>query len=513
MSLKVGIDLGTTYSAVSYYDNGKVETLELDAGGGTKLVPSVVYYEAATTPPIVGTTALNAFVNKPELVVRGIKKHMGTDATTDEIHGRRYSPQEVSTEILRALTSQAEVATGEPVKDVVITVPAYFGDRERNATSEAANNAGLNLLGLISEPHAAALAYSLESAGDIRTPYILVYDLGGGTFDVTLIRAVESSDAERIVIDVETLAKDGKRVGGLDWDRAIFDHVALQAQKRFQRDLRSDLRVEAEVLLECEKAKRVLSTAEKAQIRAGSVTEQIELSREEFEQITESLLLQTKLLLEKVLNDVTEKGIGRDEITVVLVGGMTRMPAVGAMIEHTIGKPPLKYKNPDLLVTIGAAYYAHLLSHDKVAVRKPGQVQRKEVTLGKLVDIARQAVGVEVLRKGESYNSHVIPPGSVFGTEFKRTFAVADDGATEVDVVLYEGPETRDPSSAAECSHLVTCKITGLPPDRPKGAPIEVTLWWDDNGILVGRATDVQTSKAAQILLDRRAQPAAQALV
>jgi molecular chaperone DnaK len=506
MAVKLGIDLGTTYSAVSHFDGDRVVTLELDSADGGKLAPSVVFYEMPNAKPIVGTAAMNAFKSSPGLVVRGIKKHMGTGKTTDEIHGRRYSPQEVSAEILRALVEDArQKLYDDSIRDVVITVPAYFGDQERAATEEAAKMAGLNLMAIISEPLAASLAYSLETAGEIKTPYVLVYDLGGGTFDVTLIRTVERRSGKGVEVDLETIVKDGNKVGGLDWDRLLFDHLADIAKRNFQLDLRSDSRLSAEAIMECERAKRDLTKREKVILSAGAVTNQVEITRKEFEELTHSLMLQTKLLLESVLKEAEAKGIQREDITIVLAGGSSRMPCVSAMIEGVMKKKPLMYKDPDMLVTLGAAYFAVLLEKKEILMRTAKDPKGTPTRTGTLTDISNQPVGVEIIRDGGTFNAVVIPAGAQFGQEYNKAFASSDDNMTEIEIILYEGPESPNPEESPECSRLLSCRISGLPEGRPKGSKVEVALKWDGNGILSGRAVDVKTGLKADILLDRRA--------
>lgn len=501
MSLSLGIDLGTTYSSVSFIDVDKAETIDLDAANGSKLLPSVVFYESPDAPPIVGTAAVNASLTSPELVVSHIKRHIGTQYTTEPIHGNRLTPVEVSSEILKTLAENAEQYIGEEVKDVVITVPAYFGDHERKQTEEAAELAGLNLLKIISEPHAAALAYTFETAGDVKTEYVLVYDLGGGTFDVTLLKTADHQDGGEVLIDLEALVKEGKRVGGIDWDEKLFELAAELAPSDV--DIRSDPRIATELMLDCEEAKRDLSKTGKAILRPGGVTNQVEITREQFEEATNALLLQTQLLLEQVLTSAKEKDIQTNDITVVLVGGSSRMPKVAELIEDMTGKPPLKYKNPDLLVTTGAAYYAHLMSNEKLALRKVGEKEKTVLKIGTLADMAKNAIGVEITRGDNKYNAEVIPAGAAFGEDFDRTFASAEDGSTSIEIVLYEGPEVENPKESKECEQILACHIHGLPEGRPKGAKVDVILGWNVSGILRGKAIDCQTNKEVAIELDR----------
>ncbi|MFQ6009266.1 MAG: Hsp70 family protein, partial [Candidatus Zixiibacteriota bacterium] len=241
MALRTGIDLGTTYSAISWYDsyNNRVETIDLETADGDKVLRSVVYYPGDGNPPVVGETAWNAAKQSPERVIVGIKRSMGDDFKTAPIDDVEYTPQEVSAEILKVLVADAQTFLGEEVKDVVITVPAHFGDNERAATEEAGQLAGLNVLGLLPEPHAAALAFSVEKVADIVDKYLLVYDLGGGTFDVTLIHATTATDADNAInLKIETLCKDGNRqLGGLDWDKVLAEIVAEKVMQEHGVDV------------------------------------------------------------------------------------------------------------------------------------------------------------------------------------------------------------------------------------------------------------------------------------
>ncbi|MEO0460932.1 MAG: Hsp70 family protein [Myxococcota bacterium] len=504
MSLKLGIDLGTTYSAVSHFEDGEqVETLDFEQ---SKMLPSVVYYETAEDPPVVGTTAVHAMMVNPELVVRHIKKHIGkTDYRTDPIHGQRYTPEEVSAEILRTLVRQAEQYLAETAKDVVITVPAYFGDRERAATEEAGKLAGLNVLGILSEPHAASLVYALEERGAGQRGHFLVYDLGGGTADITLIRAPKKQDSGRLSLSIETIAKRGRRIGGTDWDQALFDRVDDLAKREFGADLRSDPRVEMKVLMDCESAKRKLSDSKETSIVTDQVSHMVKITRGEFEEATKHLLLDTQILLEEVVEEGQSKGVARDDFAVVLVGGSTKMPMVSAMIKEVTGEEPLTFKNVDLLVTQGAAYYAHIVDQERPVVntRKRGRGASEAIEVEEFVDITTRPIGIETIVDDAPFNHEIIPVGAEFGKNFARTFGSSEDDMTEIPVVLYEGPEVSNPAEHPECDRLLECRITGLPTGRPRGARVEVTLQIDKSGILRGTAVDQETGNVTEIVMDR----------
>lgn len=515
MGLRCGIDLGTTYSAISWYDsaNNRVETVDLEAADGNKIIRSVVYYPGAGSSPVVGDTAWNAAKAYPERVIVGIKRAMGTDFKTAPMDGVQYTPEQVSAEILRVLVRDAQTFFAEEVRDVVITVPAYFGDSERAATEEAGKIAGLNVLGLLPEPHAAALAYSIAKVTAIEDRHLLVYDLGGGTFDVTLIHATKEKQVDGTTkLKIDTLCKDGNaQRGGLDWDRVLLDIVAEKARQEYGIDVTQDAKNEAIVLDNCEKAKRDLSRTDEVIIAADQAGHQVKINVREFEDRTSSLLLETQLLLEKVLADAEKQyGIGKDQIDVMLSGGATKMPMVRKMIERVTGKPPLQHGNPELLVTIGAAYWAHLMEAGQVIVPVPKKgdgIQQEIIVVepGGLTDVSVYAVGVEVVQYDaggrESYsNAVVIPAGARYNQTYEREFYTVRPGQTEVMIRLYKG----ESPNLSECERLMDFWIRGLPPGRPAGQPINVSLNYDGSGIIRGTAIDLNTSNKCDILFDRR---------
>ncbi|MGE0129082.1 MAG: Hsp70 family protein [Blastocatellales bacterium] len=517
MAVRCGIDLGTTYSAISWYDgyNNRVDTIDLESADGAKTIRSVVYYQGANDAPVVGDTAWNAARHSPERVITGIKRSMGAAYKTAPIDGAEYTPQQVSAEILKTLVKDAQTFLGEEVKDVIITVPAYFGDNERAATEEAGRMAGLNVLGLLPEPHAAALAYSVEKVADITDKYLLVYDLGGGTFDVTLIHAKTESDAGNALnLKIETLCKDGNAsLGGLDWDRALAEIVAEKVMQSDGVDVWQDPKNEAVLLDNCEKAKRHLTRTNSVPIVADLANHQAEVTAAEFEDRTRDLLLQTQMLLERVVEDAERQhGIGKDKIEVMLTGGSSRMPMVKRMIEGVMGRPPLQHRNLDLLVTIGAAYWARLLEEGApVYVPDPDPPDDDKgkmipMTVGGLTDTALYAVGVEVLRpdgqgKVARFNSVVVPAGARYGEEFEKEFRTAEDNMTEIPVALHKSDA--DTTDIDQCEPLMTFTITGLPSGRPRGQRVRVKLGYDSSGIIRGTAVDVETDQRADIVVDR----------
>ena len=514
MAVRGGIDLGTTYSSISWYDryNNRVDTIDLECADGAKIVRSVVYYPGPGEAPVIGETAWNAKKQFVERVIAGIKRSMGSGYRTHPIDGVEYTPPQISAEILKVLAHDAEVFLGEQVRDVVVTVPAYFGDNERAATEEAGKLAGLNMLATLPEPHAAALAFAIDKVATIADKHLLVYDLGGGTFDVTLIHAKsEPSAANGIGLSIDTLCKDGNAsLGGLDWDRALAEIVAEKAMQSFGVDVWQDPKNEATLLDNCEKAKRHLSKTNSVSVVADLANHAVEVSRSEFEARTSPLLLQTEMLLDKVLEDAQKQhGVGVAGIDVLLTGGSSKMPMVRQMIQAKIGKPPLQHGNPELLVTIGAAYWAYLLEGgtitkqipDQAGVPQPTQIAVKP---GGITDISAYDVGIEVLRpdsqgKLAPFNLVLLNTGARYGETVDREFRVAEDGVTEVNIVLYKGGS----NDIGQCEQLMTFTISGLPSGRRKGAPVKVTLGYDSSGILRGKAVDVMTGREAEIVVDR----------
>jgi len=521
MTKRYGIDLGTTYSTISWYDESRqeVKPLPLESEDGeTTSLRSVVYYPEAGDP-VVGEVAWNTRKQVPERVIVGIKRKMGEDYQTEEIDGRRRSPQEVSADILRVLKENAEIEMGEEVTDVVITVPAYFGERQCAATMEAAKMVGLNVLSILSEPHAAAVAFSIEQNANLTDKHVLVYDLGGGTFDVTLIQPVipaafAENNNEVQDLKLNTLAKDGNReLGGLDWDEILIDLAAEKCIEQFDVDPRLDPRNAAVLHDNCEKAKRALSKKPAEMIVADLQGHMIEITRDEFEERSSGLLLQTQMRLEQVLSEAEEKhGITRDQIDVLLCGGATRMPRVKAMIQEVMGSEPLEYRNPQLLVACGAAYVSHAID-PQASIPLPGpgreateEGEEKTVRIGadSITDITCHAVGIQVIRQDENgerkpFNAVVLERGVVFGE--KRDFVTETlfDNQAEVCIRLFEG----DDPDVEECKHLMDFRIEGLPAGRPRGRPIRTTLWFGLNGVIQGTAVDLETNTEIEIHYDR----------
>lgn len=541
MNRRCGIDLGTTYSAISWYDdfNHSVVTIDLETADGKAIIPSVVYYETAGNI-IIGESALNAKLQYPERVIDAIKRSMGDDYKTPLIDGKEYTPQQVSAEILKVLKHDAELFLGEPLTDVVISVPAYFGDRQRQATKEAAKLAGLNVLELIPEPHAAALAFAVDRIKDVENQNIIVYDLGGGTFDVTLIMTEKEDLGSGLTgLRIKTLVKDGNRhLGGLDWDKVLARLAADKAvEEHGIKDPHIDAKSEALLLKNCEDAKRQISRVNSLLILADLQGHQVEVSRNEFERETADLVQQTESLIEAVLKEaekshglLTEKrirelesqGTPRDQledkkVRLLLCGGSTRMPMIKDCVTRIMGEEPLHHRNPELLVTTGAAYQAHLIGPPKTRREgddKPGEKKPTIDTRNGGVTILPgggdigNAIGVEVVETdGDSKvtrreNVVLIKQGAQYGEVFDQEFGTAFDGMTEIPLVFYEG-DSPDPD---QCTRLADVTIEGLPPNRPAGRPVKVRLWYDHNGIVCGQAIDLETKKDVEIKIERWSQ-------
>lgn len=504
MPQRLGIDLGTTFSSVSYYENNRIESIDLESADNSKTLPSIVYYPK-DGDPVVGTAAAREAKLNPELVVQLIKREMGETDYTHKGSGR--TPVEVSADILRTAISEAEDNIGEKVNEILITIPAYFGERERNNTKLAGELAGVNVVSLLPEPHAAALAYSVEKSVDIHNKNLLVFDLGGGTFDVTLIYA-ENHNGN---LDIKTLEKSGnKRLGGADWDELLYNLVSGKLHDKYGPSKTSgekEKAIEKAFLMErCEEAKRDLSKLQSKVITGDNPTHQVEVTREEFEKITQDLTYACLMCLEQVLHDAENKhGIDKSDITVLLCGGSTRMPMIKDMIEKVMEKPSLSYKSPDLLVSMGAAYWTQLSQGKSVKTKnKSGGLTEITVKEGALIDQAAFAIGVALQRRDsdELFNAEIIPSGTNYdGNKFHLPVETKEDNQTSISFAIFQG----DSEDIEDCDRLGEFFITDLPPGRPVGKPIDVYLGYDHDGIITGYAEDVETSNKVNIRIDRSA--------
>ena len=472
MAKTIGIDLGTTNSVVAVMEGGKPTVIA--NAEGSRTMPSIVGF-SKTGERLVGQLAKRQAILNPDKTIISIKRHMGEDYKKN-IDGKDYTPQEISAMILRKLADDASNYLGEKVTSAVITVPAYFNDAQRQATKDAGKIAGLDVLRIVNEPTAAALAYGLEKD---KTEKVLVFDLGGGTFDVSIL---EIGDGVH-----EVLSTSGDtHLGGDDFDQKIIDWLCDEFKKQEGIDLRGDKQAMQRLKEAAEKAKCELSSVVETNINLPFITADangpkhldLQLTRAKFEDLSHDLLERCKKPVEQAIKDA---GISKNEINeVVLVGGSTRIPAVQALVKEYTGKEPNQSVNPDEVVAVGAAIQAGVLA---------GEV--KDIVL---LDVTPLTLGIETLG---GVMTPLVPRNTTIPVSKSQVFSTADDNQTAVDIHVLQGERPM----ASDNKSLGMFRLDGIPPAM-KGMPqIEVTFDIDANGIVNVTAKDKATNKEQKITI------------
>jgi molecular chaperone DnaK len=473
MTRAVGIDLGTTNSVISVLEGG--EPIVIANAEGNRTTPSVVAF-AKNGEVLVGEQAKRQAITNPDRTIRSVKRHMGEDWSID-IDGKTFTSQEISARILQKLKADAEAYLGEPVTKAVITVPAYFGDAQRQATKEAGQIAGLEVERIVNEPTAAALAYGLDKKGDET---ILVFDLGGGTFDVSVLEIGEG------VFEVKSTAGD-TNLGGDDWDEKVIDWLVDGFKAENGVDLSKDPMALTRLREAAEKAKIELSTVQETEINLPFITATADgpihllrsLTRSEFEQMADDLLARTRAPFKRAIEDA---GVSLSDLDhIILVGGSTRMPAVQALVSDLSGgKEPNKGVNPDEVVALGAAIQAGVLTGDVSDIL--------------LLDVTPLTLGVET--EGSVFTK-MIERNTTIPTRRSEIFTTASNNQPEVEVHVMQGER----AMASDNMSLGRFKLQEIPP-APRGIPqIEVTFDIDANGIVSVSAKDLGTGQTQQVTI------------
>lgn len=413
----LGIDLGTTFSAGAYIDDKGEPQIASNNDGG-KLTPSVVFFDPDSNNEIVvGKAAKDNAILYPENVIRDVKNYMGKNKIMKEYEGKKYTPEMISSFIIRKVVQDSEEYLGQKVEGVVITVPAYFTDARRKATEDAAAIAGYPLLGTINEPTAAALCYQRKHK--ITNENIMIYDLGGGTFDVTILHV---DDDEHI----DVLSTDGlSNAGGRFFDRCIIDYVEDYIERKYNVDITDDEYVEVlqDLYKDAEEAKIELSSRKTTHIiiKSGKIRERIEISREQFETMISKVYRRTELKMEEALKSA---GLKKEEIDkVLLVGGSSRIPYIAEKVENFIGREPSKDINPNEAVALGAAIYSELCGNQNA----------------RFVDVCSHSIGVVVMKGNTEENNIIIPKNSRVPIEIEQRFRTITDNQKKIELTITEG--------------------------------------------------------------------------
>ena len=494
----VGVDLGTTYSAIAQLDP-EGNPISLPNADGKPITPSVVLL-GEDGKVIVGPTFERMSLEDPSHIVEAIKRQMGNKDFFVVYQNKKLTPEFISALILKKLKQDAEKAIG-PITNAVVTVPYYFNDVRRKATQDAGRIAGLNVIDIINEPTAATLAYAWQRGELGKTDSstertILVYDLGGGTFDVTVVRYTGTT--------FRVLATDGDvMLGGLDWSRRIVDHVAEQFHRKFNEDPREDPESMMTITQECEDAKRDLS--QKAQVpincyyKGKSLT--VSLTRGDFERMTGDLMQRTRDTTELVMQQAGMKKGQLDEL--VLVGGSTYMPVVEAMLREVTGREPSRSVIPEEAVAQGAAIHAAILE----ARATGGDSRLARAVINRLravntTDVNSHSLGVKISdpnNRTRKINHIMIPKNSSVPHKVTQRFVTNSENQQRVHICVLEGDAT-DPEA---CTTIGDFRVVNLPPNLPAGSPVEVTYEYDKNGRISAKARELTGNREAQIEIQR----------
>lgn len=489
----VGIDLGTTFSAVAALDD-RGRPFTIPNRDGEILTPSAVYL-GPSGEAVVGQPALDVMTEEPGRVATLMKRRMGLPEYGRKVAGRDFRPETLSALVLKKLALDAAAHLGEPVTQAVITVPAYFDDTRRKATMDAGKIAGLDVLDIVDEPSAAALAYTIQTGAGADIPEnaprtVLVYDLGGGTFDVTVVKLSKKK--------FQVLAIEGDvRLGGKDWDDRLVNHAAEQFRQQFGSDPRSDEQSLAMLQAAAERAKRTLSKVEQASITVVHAGHKLSLpvTRGEFENLTRDLLIRTRLTTQQVLS---QTGLTWDRVDrVLMVGGSTHMPMTGRMLLELTGKEPDRSLAVSEVVARGAAVHAGIAAAKRAhAEGQPSGPDGMDVVE---ISVNAHSLGVEVRQGDERLNNKLIPKNTQLPAASSRVYYTVAENQMKVRVRILQG----EAKQSAACIPVGECWIDGLPPNLPKGSPVQVRCGVAANGRIEVMALDMTSGRMARAEIHR----------